>query len=193
MRKTGKNKEKLDAHRQNNFFKICSKCTIYCCQNAKPPITPKREKIIQKYLKAQKLNIEAPFKRNGYTFIKETTDNFCIFFNKENRKCLIHPVKPETCVAGPFTFDINLKTQKIEWFLKLKKICPLAGVLYGNKNIFKKHLNRAKKEIKTLIHELDSQALCTILKIEEPETFKIEEDELEPAILEKILKYKPQI
>jgi hypothetical protein len=38
--------------------------------------------------------------------------------------------------------------------------------------------------------EFDAEALSIILKIEEPETFKIGEDSLSPEIREKITKYK---
>jgi hypothetical protein len=114
-----------------------------------------------------------------YVFPREDEEGYCVFHDKETRKCLIHPVKPETCVAGPITFDINLETGKIEWFLKTEKICPLAGKLYKNQEMLQKHLKSAKKEILKLVHQLDPKALKTILKIEEPETFKIGEDEIE--------------
>jgi len=174
--------------RQNNFFQVCSKCKFNCCQDARPPITRKRKKIIEKYLAAQGLRIEKPFDNATYTFLRETTGGFCILFNKETGECLVHSVKPETCVAGPIIFDINIQTGKIEWFLKSESICPLAAVLYKDKEALEKHLSSAKIELQTLVHELDAKALCAILKIEEPETFKIGEDSLSPEILEKITK-----
>jgi len=176
--------------KQNNFFHVCSKCKLNCCRNARPPITWKRKKVIESYLAAQGLRIENPFDNTGYTFLRETFEGFCSLFNKETGKCLVHSVKPETCVAGPITFDINLQTSKIEWFLKSEDICPLAAFLYKDKEALEKHLSSAKKELQTLIHEIDAKALCTLLKIEEPETFKIGEDSLSPEILERITKYK---
>ncbi len=174
---------------QNNFFQVCRKCKFYCCQKARPPVTRRRKKILENYLVAQGLKIEEPFDRTTYTFIRETSDGFCVFFDKETGKCLAHSVKPETCVAGPITFDINLQTGKIEWFLKSESICPLAGILYKDKaRALENHLSSAKKELQTLVHELDGDALCAILKIEEPETFKIGEDSLSPEILEKTTK-----
>jgi hypothetical protein len=95
-------------------------------------------------------------------------------------------VKPETCVAGPITFDINTKTQKIEWHLKKRTICPLAGRLYADKERLKKHQVLAKKEIRRLVKELDTKALRAILKIEEPETFKVGENSIEKAVLTKL-------
>jgi hypothetical protein len=95
-------------------------------------------------------------------------------------------VKPETCVAGPITFDINRKTKKIEWHVKMEQICQLAGTVYGNKKALEQHLRSAKKEILTLVRELGAASLKAILKKDEPETFKIGEDTIEEEILDKL-------
>lgn len=173
--------------RQNNFFNVCGKCKINCCQNARPPITNKRRITIGTFLKRQGFSTENLFEQRAYTFPKEDTEGYCIFYDKKTRRCKIHPVKPETCVAGPITFDINVATQKIEWYLKMETICPLAGKLYKNKEQFQEHLKSAKREILQLVQELDSTALRTILKIEEPETFKIDEDKIDKNVLDKLL------
>jgi len=176
--------------RQNNFFQVCSKCEFNCCKGAEPPITRKRKKIIENYLAVQGLRIEKPFDNTTYTFVRVASDGFCILFDSKTGKCLVHVVKPETCVAGPITFDINPQTGKIEWFLKSESICPLASILYKNKEALEKHLSSAKRAVQTLVQELDAKALCAILKIEEPKTFKIGEDSLSPEILKKITKNK---
>lgn len=176
----------MTSQRQEDFFNVCANCKISCCQNAKPPITSERKKIIEKYLKKQKIPIQNPFAKTIYTFPREDIEGYCIFYDKQTRKCKIHPVKPETCVAGPITFDINTQTQKIEWYLKMEKICPLAGLLYKNVEILKKHLESAKKEILRLVHELEPAALRTILRIEEPETFKIDEDSIGSYAIDKL-------
>ncbi|MBT0160895.1 hypothetical protein G4O51_13025 [Candidatus Bathyarchaeota archaeon A05DMB-2] len=79
-----------------------------------------------------------------------------------------------------------MKTRKIEWYLKMGKICRLAGKLWEDKRALKEHLKMAKREILRLVHQLDLEALSALLKIEEPETFKIEEDELEEEVLKKL-------
>ncbi|MGB9714420.1 MAG: YkgJ family cysteine cluster protein [Candidatus Bathyarchaeales archaeon] len=173
--------------RQDNFFDVCSQCRGNCCKNARPPTTQKRKEIIEKYLEQQGIPIRNPFVQTAYTFPKEDDEGFCIFFDKKTIKCKIHPVKPETCVAGPITFDVNLATRKIEWYLKTEAICPLAGKLYKNKEQLRKHLESAKREILQLIRELDLPALRAILKIEEPETLKITEDKINENILNKLL------
>jgi hypothetical protein len=100
----------------------------------------------------------------------------------------VHPVKPETCGAGPVTFDINFSTGKVEWFLKKNEICTYAGKLYGDKEAFKKHFDVAKQQLTQLICELDPEELKVIVKIPEPETFKIGEDDLPIAVLRKLKK-----
>jgi len=173
--------------RQADFYHVCGNCPISCCAGARPPLTSKRKAIIQYYLKTNGLAIENAFeKKNNYTFPRETEGNQCIFLDKSTKKCRIHAVKPETCVAGPITFDINLKTGMIEWFLKMEKICPLAGALFKNKWELQRHLESARRELLKLVHDLEAESLQAILKIEEPDTFKIGENNLNQQVLEKL-------
>jgi hypothetical protein len=95
-------------------------------------------------------------------------------------------VKPETCVAGPITFDINQHTQTIEWYLKTEKICPVAGALYKNNTALKSHLTSAKQQILSLLKDLSPKSLQAILKIAEPNTFKISEDVIDSVIANKM-------
>jgi len=176
--------------RQANFYNVCENCPISCCVGARPPVTSKRKMIIKDYLKTVGLAVENTFEeKNLYTFPRETKENQCIFLDKDTKKCRIHTVKPETCVAGPVTFDVNLKTGKIEWFLKTEKMCPLAGALYRNKAELQSHLESARTELLQLVQDLDAEALHAILKIEEPDTFKIGEEDLNPKILAKLKSY----
>jgi Fe-S-cluster containining protein len=139
-------------------------------------------------LKEQKIPVENPFLQASYTFPKRDVNGCCVFYDKKTRKCLVHPVKPETCVAGPITFDINLKSQKIEWYLKMEKICALAGAMYRNKTVLKKHFKSAKKEILQLVSDLDPEALKIVLEREEPETFKLAEDSIGKDALDKLIR-----
>jgi hypothetical protein len=154
--------------------------------DTRPPITSERRKVIETYLRKEKIKVENPFARKQYVFPRVDADGYCIFHDKRTKLCLIHLVKPETCVAGPITFDINTKTRKIEWHIKMEKICPLAGVVYKNKALLQKHLKSAKKETNRLVVELDSEALKAILKKDEPETFKIDEDGIGKSVLIKL-------
>jgi len=174
--------------RQTDFFDTCSRCRTSwsCCHDTTPPVTDKRRKIIEAYLRANKIGIEKPFVESEYVFPRLAADGYCVFHDKKTKKCLIHPVKPETCVAGPITFDIKAEASKIEWFIKMDKICSLAGRVYVDKVLLQKHVDSAKKEISKLVSELDSEALRAILKKEEPETFKIGEDNLGKCALNKL-------
>jgi hypothetical protein len=176
----------IQSRRESRFFGVCSQCGGNCCRNARPPLTLKRKQIIRAYLKEQKIPIDNPFVQASYVFPKDDAEGYCVFYDKKTRKCLIHPVKPETCVAGPITFDINVKNRKIEWHLKKEKICLLAGKMYKNEEALRKHLESAKIEILRMVQQLDPNALQTILRIEEPETFKIDEDNIGKEILDKL-------
>lgn len=172
--------------RQDNFFNVCASCKSICCKGAKPPLTSERLSIMKKYLSAERISIEKPFKRNKYSFPREVPKGYCIFFNIETARCKMHLLKPETCVAGPITFDIDIGKGNIEWYLKSEKICQLAGILYRNKNKLRRHMESAKREINILIEGLSKKELLAILCIEEQDTFKIGEDPLNSKILTKL-------
>jgi Fe-S-cluster containining protein len=127
----------------------------------------------------EKIPVENPFVEEGYVFPRLDIDGYCVFHDKKTRKCIIHAVKPETCVAGPITFDVNTKTGRIDWFIKMERICPLAGIVYADKQSLQKHFESAKREITRLVSELDTKALKAILKKEEPETIKIDGNNIE--------------
>jgi Fe-S-cluster containining protein len=125
-------------------------------------------------------------RHGSYFHPEEFDDGYCAYFDHLNGLCRIHPVKPETCVAGPITFDINRKGGKIEWYLKTEKICPLAGEMARDPGSLSNHFFAAKREILKLVEELDGSALLAILEIDEEDTFKIGEDTLPRMVLRKI-------
>jgi len=90
-------------------------------------------------------------------------------------------------VAGPITFDVNAEAGKIEWFIKKESLCRLAGTVYEDKTLLKKHLTAAKREVFRLLHQLTAEEVKAILRKEEPETFKVEDDELDEELLHKLL------
>jgi Fe-S-cluster containining protein len=167
-------------------FDVCGQCKIICCQDAKPPLSEKRKKIITEYLQRQRVNTKPLFTKEQYSYPALDEDVYCLLFNKKTGKCMVHPVKPETCISGPITFDINFKTKKIEWFLKKSEICAYAGLLFDDKGAFSNHLKEAKKQITSLINMLSPEELRTIVAIEEPQTFKVGEDDLPPEVVKKL-------
>jgi hypothetical protein len=167
-------------------FDVCNVCRSSCCQDAKPPLSEERKKTIKEYLAKQKINIQQPFVKAGYSYPAVDELVFCGFLDRETGKCLVHQVKPETCVAGPVTFDIDFCTKKIVWFLKKGEVCALADRLYRDKAAFQKHFEVAKEQLTHLICELDPEDLRIIVKIDEPKTFKIGEDDLPLEALKKL-------
>jgi uncharacterized protein len=167
-------------------FDVCCTCKNICCQDARPPLTKKRQKIIEDYLKTHEIRVEKPFSQESYSFPCVDKLGFCVFYNKDMGKCMVHLVKPETCRAGPVTFDINRKSGKVEWYLKKASICAFAGVLYADDASFKEHFRVAREELLRLICELDTKALWAVLKIEEPQTFKIGEEVLPKEVSDKL-------
>jgi len=143
-------------------------------------------KIIENYLKSHERIDGSIFTNSGYSFPSVDSIGFCVFYDKETKKCSVHEVKPETCRAGPITFDINFYTKKIEWFLKTRELCLFAGKLFETPEQLNQHLKVAKQEITRLICNLEPAALQAILKIDEPQTFKIGEDPLPKEVLEKL-------
>jgi len=82
-----------------DFYSICSKCGGKCCKDAKPPLTRKRlQMLLESGVSAESIE----FGRYAHPKVRE--DGYCVFFDG---KCAIHNIKPETCVAGPFTFDLK--------------------------------------------------------------------------------------
>lgn len=177
--------------RQTDFLATCGACTTgySCCFGTRPPLTKERRRIIRRYLREHDLGIEHPFVIEEYAYPRETADGFCVFHDPKTRKCLIHHAKPETCVAGPITFDIDTNNGKITWFIKTAQICPLAGVVYQNKELLQNHVTAAKQEITRLVHGLEAGELAAILLKEEPETFKIAEDNLDTNVLDALRTY----
>ncbi|MCS7118828.1 MAG: YkgJ family cysteine cluster protein [Archaeoglobaceae archaeon] len=152
-----------------DFVEICSECGGKCCRDANPPISRRRLEILLKNgVKVDKIAFEK------YMHPKTKEDGFCIFL--DNGKCSIHEIKPETCVAGPFTFD--LKGDVLEIFLKKEDICPLVTYLKRDKRAYKEQFKRAVASIVQLILDLDKESLEEILKIEEVETVKVAEIKL---------------
>jgi len=170
--------------RQKNFTRICSKCQTNCCYNARPPLTPTRMRIIKNYLQGKSSAVK--FNKEEYCSPPERADGYCSLLDADSGQCVVHEVKPETCVAGPITFDINQVTGKIEWYLKTEEICPLAGVLAKDRPLLLEHLSSARRELHRLVSELNGSELRAILRIEEESTTKIGEESLPEKVLKKL-------
>ena len=94
----------------------------------------------------------------------------------KNGKCSIHTIKPETCVAGPFTFDI--KDNVLQIFLKRENICPMVRFLKANRKAYDGLFEVSVENIMHLIENVPAAEMEEILKIEEPETDLVAEIQL---------------
>ena len=175
--------------RQRDFIKICSGCKTICCYGARPPLSRERIRIIEKHLQNSSRTLE--LREEEYCSPRERADGSCSLFDTDLGQCLVHPVKPETCVAGPITFDINQRTGKIEWYLKTNETCPLAGVMAKEETLLNEHLSSARTELLRLVGQLEGPALKAILRIEEENTIKIGEEILPQAIRLKLKRPSP--
>ncbi|HPA98307.1 MAG TPA: YkgJ family cysteine cluster protein, partial [Methanothrix sp.] len=80
----------------------CQGCRLQggCCFEARPPLSRERMDILRRNgVPDEAMEFE------GYWRLRARTDGYCALF--ADGKCSIHSIKPETCVAGPFTFDIK--------------------------------------------------------------------------------------
>jgi uncharacterized protein len=143
--------------------KACGECHLDggCCFEARPPLSQDRIDILLE-------NGVSPddIEFAGYKRLRLKEDGFCVLF--KDRRCTIHSIKPETCVAGPFTFDI--KGTLLQIFLKRESICPMVRFLKANRKAYDEVFDISLNKILDLVKSVPSLEMAEILKIEEPET-----------------------
>lgn len=145
---------------------ICMRCGGRCCTGAHPPVsTPCYERLIGQGIP------EDSFEWRGYRAVRAYADGTCIFCH--DSRCSIHSIKPETCRAGPFTFDV--RGDVIEIFLKNETICPFVRLLEEEPEAYEHQFALAKKSLTRLVAGLTDGELRAICRIEEPETIKVAE------------------
>jgi uncharacterized protein len=145
---------------------ICLNCDGHCCHGAQPPIS----EYCYRRLVAEGV-AKTVFETNGYRYVRTGNDGTCMLLNGE--KCSIHAIKPETCIAGPFTFDV--RGDIIEIFLKFESICPLVRLLKEVPEAYDQQYSAAVQCITRLVSNLTKDELAVICQIEEPETEKVAE------------------
>jgi Fe-S-cluster containining protein len=145
---------------------ICMACDGHCCSEARPPVSA----YCYRRLVAAGVD-KSVFAKNGYRYIRTRDDGSCMLCN--GGKCAIHAIKPETCIAGPFTFDV--RDDKIDIFLKFESICPLVKLLKDVPAAYHQQYTAAVRSITRLVSNLGEDELAAICRIEEPETEKVAE------------------
>ena len=136
---------------------------------AMPPLTEKRIDI----LLANGVSHEC-IEITGYKRLRLKPDGFCVLF--QDGKCSVHSVKPETCIAGPFTFDV--KGRILQIFLKRPSICPMVEVLKKDRKAYGSLFELSVSKIVELVNDLPPEELLEIVKIDEPETELVAEIKL---------------
>jgi len=142
--------------------RACDECALGggCCFEARPPLCQERIDIL--LANGVPANV---VEFAGYRRLRVKPDGFCVLF--QDGHCSIHSFKPETCVAGPFTFDV--KGSILQIFLKRESICPLVGFLKANRQAYDALLELSVEKIVDLVKALPVEELKEILKIEEPD------------------------
>jgi uncharacterized protein len=140
---------------------ICGSCGGHCCTGACPPLCDERIRIILAHG-----DFSDCIEKNGYRRIRTKENGECSMFDKG--RCIIHAFKPETCVAGPFTFDVTGDSLQI--FLKTEGICPLVPHLRASAGMYEMQFRRAVEHISRLIAALPESELRVISQIPEPDT-----------------------
>lgn len=151
--------------------KACSSCHLGggCCFDARPPLSQKRIDILTK----NGVDPEC-VEFAGYRRLCVKEDGFCVLF--QDGRCSVHSVKPETCIAGPFTFD--MRGAILQVFLKRETICPMVRVLKENSEAYEGLFETAVEKIIDLVYAMPPAELAEVLKIDEPETDLVAEIKL---------------
>jgi Fe-S-cluster containining protein len=142
------------------------RCGGHCCDEAHPPISnPCHQRLIAAGVSPDSFEV------NGYRRLKTNPDGTCILM-KEG-KCTIHDIKPETCRAGPFTFDVM--DDQVQIFLKFESLCPIVGLLKEVPSAYNQQYEQSVRNIAHLVSNLSREELTVISRIEEPDTEKVAE------------------
>jgi len=161
----------MDENLCEALSRACNECHLVggCCFDARPPLSQERIDILLK-------NGVSPdsVEFAGYKRLRLKPDGFCVLF--QDGKCSIHSIKPETCVAGPFTFD--MKGDVLQIFIKRESICPMVRFLKANRKAFDGLFEAAVEKIRELVDKVPPEEMAEILKIDEPETDLVAEIKL---------------
>jgi Fe-S-cluster containining protein len=161
----------MDENLCEALSQACNECHLVggCCFDARPPLSQERIDILLKNgVSADAVEFA------GYKRLRLKPNGFCVLF--QDGKCSIHSIKPETCVAGPFTFD--MKGNILQIFIKRESICPMVRFLKANRKAFDGLFEASVERIMELVDKVPPLEMAEILKIDEPETDLVAEIKL---------------
>ena len=162
----------MDEDLCQTLSRACDDCHLAggCCFEARPPLSQKRiDMLMENGVSADAIEFV------GYKRLCLRQDGFCVLFR--DGKCSIHDIKPETCVAGPFTFDIE--DDMLQIFLKRESICPMVRFLRANRKAYDALFETSVEKIMDLIRSVPEEEMAQILQIDEPQTDLVAEIRLE--------------
>ena len=162
----------MDEDLCQTLSRACDDCHLAggCCFEARPPLSQKRIDILMENgVSADAIEFV------GYKRLRLRQDGFCVLFR--DGKCSIHDIKPETCVAGPFTFDIE--DDMLQIFLKRESIRPMVRFLRANRKAYDALFETSVEKIMDLIRSVPEEEMAQILQIDEPQTDLVAEIRLE--------------
>ncbi len=140
---------------------ICMRCGGRCCtDDTQPPLTDS----CYRRLVSAGVSPDS-FETDGYRRLK-LNGRACILFR--DGKCSCHAIKPETCRAGPFTFDV--RGDSIGIYLKTERICPLVRILKEDPDAYRQQYAHAATNIRYLVQALSEDELAAICRVDEPDT-----------------------
>jgi len=146
---------------QHRAEAICYACDSHCCNDAHPPLSKERYKLILTCG-----DFADCIEHDGYLRLRTRKDGGCVMLS--GKKCRIHAVKPETCAAGPFTFAVTDHT--LEIFLKRESLCPLVAFLKSDPEMYDFQFHRARDYFTNLVASLPKEEIAIISSIPEDET-----------------------
>jgi Fe-S-cluster containining protein len=161
----------MDENLCEALSQACNECHLVggCCFDARPPLSQERiDILLENGVSADAVEFA------GYKRLRLKPDGFCVLF--QDGKCSIHAIKPETCVAGPFTFD--MKENILQIFIKRESICPMVRFLKANRKAFDGLFEASVERIMELVNKVPPLEMAEILKIDEPETDLVAEIKL---------------
>ena len=161
----------MDENLCEALSQACNECHLVggCCFDARPPLSQERiDILLENGVSADAVEFA------GYKRLRLKPDGFCVLF--QDGKCSIHSIKPETCVAGPFTFD--MKGNILQIFIKRESICPMVRFLKANRKAFDGLFEASVERIMELVDKVPPLEMAEILKIDEPETDLVAEIKL---------------
>ena len=137
----------MDENLCEALSQACNECHLVggCCFEARPPLSQERIDILLKNgVSADAVEFA------GYKRLRLKPDGFCVLF--QDGKCSIHSIKPETCVAGPFTFDMKGNTS-CRYSSRERASAPWSDFLKANRKAYDGLFETSVEKIMDLVNK----------------------------------------